>query len=474
MNNNQFTLTGLLLIFSLLFTIFLQGQNELTFKHLPPIPNKKNIEGYRIIQDKTGFIWVSLGRGSGGGVYRYDGIEYKVVPEFEEVIAYCFLVDKADNFWVGSDKGLHLYQPRLGTFKLIPIINQLDVSFPNRKLKGTPASIRAISEDELGHFWLATGSGIFRWHKVTQAIEQYYFEVEIESPAPLFMNNMYRYIHVDKSGMVWANSQRLNLVKLDPNTAEFTRVLYPIREQPATYHYGITNDMYEDEQGFLWVGSLAGLSKINLTTLTTEHFPLIGKRVNKILPRKDGQLWLGTHEGLVVLNPKTMTYEQYKNDPAKLTSLDDAWVSDLMEDQRGDIWLTTYGGNGVHFLDQTSPKFSFIKHEKFPRNIPSGSPFPTNRIYELLEDNAGDIWIGSEKATDPSGFEYHTLNKYNPATETVEFYDNLSDNYVHAIIEDHQNNIWVGTRGPKGGLNLLDRATNSLSLIHISEPTRPY
>ncbi|GEM_PF-4963863 len=267
MRHYRIKLTSLLILFSLLSTIYLPAQSDLKFKHFPPIANKKSVEGYRVIQDKSGYIWVALSPGSEGGVYRYDGIAYKKVPEFEGIIASYFLIDKADNFWVASSKGLHLYEPKRGIFKLFPIINQLDISYPNRKLKGTPANIRAISEDQAGNLWLATSSGIFRWHKKTQALKHYYFEGEIDSPAPVFMNNMYRYIHVDKSGKVWANSQRLNLVHLDTSTAEFTRILYVDKNQPETFKFGITNDMYEDTQGNIWVGSLEGIHKINSSTL---------------------------------------------------------------------------------------------------------------------------------------------------------------------------------------------------------------
>ena len=85
-----------------------------------------------------------------------------------------------------------------------------------------------------------------------------------------------------------------------------------------------------------------------------------------------------------------------------------------------------------------------------------------NYIVSLAQDQKGYIWIATESGLNRfDGQQFIVYNKNNSG---------LSSNELNALLADpKQDKIWIGTQ--RDGLCCFDY---ELSLIHISEPTRPY
>jgi ligand-binding sensor domain-containing protein len=93
---------------------------------------------------------------------------------------------------------------------------------------------------------------------------------------------------------------------------------------------GLSNDLllflYQSKEGFLWMGSYAGLTRfdgINFTTFNTQNLPLLStNNVNEIAESYDSTLWIATqNSGL--LSYKRGKFEQYLKDynPERIISL---------------------------------------------------------------------------------------------------------------------------------------------------------
>ncbi len=149
--------------------------------------------------------------------------------------------------------------------------------------------------------------------------------------------------------------------------------------------------------------------------------------VQAILQTKDGYLWLGTQEGLARFDGVKFTTFNRRNTPA----LKSHYIFSLLEDNAGNLWIGTNGGgltryqNGAfeNFAAPNSPSDAYVRH--------------------LYMDSRSRLWIG----TDLGGLNLYNGGKFSAYTTR----NGLSHNFVRAVFQDHSGNLWVGTDG--GGLN---------------------
>ena len=156
-------------------------------------------------------------------------------------------------------------------------------------------------------------------------------------------------------------------------------------------------------------------------------------------------MWFGTRDGLNRYDGYGFTV--YKNDALDKSSIGNNYISDMREDDKGYIWIGTWGG-GLDRYDRRTNQFVHFRHD--PADPASLS---SNLVICLLRDSRGALWIGTEDGglnrMDSAGghFEHFRFRKGDSTC--------LSENFVKSITEDSQHNIWVGTNN--GGLDLFDR-----------------
>ncbi len=173
--------------------------------------------------------------------------------------------------------------------------------------------------------------------------------------------------------------------------------------------------------------------------------------VHAIAQDKTGFMWFGTQEGLNRYDGYRFTvYQADEDNPRSLSS---SWISALLVDQDGTLWIGTNGG-GVNKLAAGSQIF-----EHFLHNPEDPNSLSHNRIRSLFQDTSGVIWIG----TDGGG-----LNRYDPVTGTFTRYlhnphdpNSLSNDRVRSICEDRNGFIWIATDG--GGLNKFDPSNGNFT-----------
>jgi len=190
-----------------------------------------------------------------------------------------------------------------------------------------------------------------------------------------------------------------------------------------------------------------GLSNGFVTSITQDHL---------------GFMWFGTVDGLNKYDGYAFTvYRHDENDP---TSISSNYIESMLVDREGTLWIGTYGA-GLNKYDPTSDRFTHVRHNPDePRSLSD------DYITYLYEDRSGTLWIGTLNAG---------LNRYDRETDTFVHYrydpgnpQSLSDDNVRRIYEDQQGTLWIGTGGPwpppshKGGLNRLDRATQTFERFH--------
>jgi signal transduction histidine kinase/ligand-binding sensor domain-containing protein len=100
---------------------------------------------------------------------------------------------------------------------------------------------------------------------------------------------------------VWAAAIEKGLSRIDPVTGNVTRILHDPKNGNSLADNAVW-DVYEDEDGILWIANRAGLNKYDPKTgkftLYTEEDGLPTNQTVSILPGTKGELWISTQNGL--------------------------------------------------------------------------------------------------------------------------------------------------------------------------------
>ncbi|MBS0027193.1 hybrid sensor histidine kinase/response regulator transcription factor [Chitinophaga sp. 22321] len=400
----------------------------------------------------------------------------------------CIFVDRQQQIWVGTTRGLYCYSPSTGAVKQVP----------GNKPGNTPDNnIKAIAGDSNGQIWIGTEKGLYTVQPDGAGITPYH-----SAPgAPLLDNKLVNCIEPDKDHQLWIGTEQgLIILNTSTNTADY----YVPDDENI---YSLTNEAikcaYIDQQGIYWLGTLrGGINKYdkNLSLFSfkpgavfhtdgrqssiasafaenSEGNVFVGtdgggmfefnRKTGKVLPvniplpvkagkvsimalhyTREKKLYIGTYAlGLLVMNRATGSYKYL----AKGTGPNDLNSSDIFcirEDSRGNIWIGT-NGEGVNVLKNEQV---IARYRPQPGPATSNEKkLPLNGYVRAIEEDAeGNIWIGSHGGG---------IGVYHPATGQWDVYtqnnSQLPGDKVQALLRDSNGRMWVGTYG--GGLSLFDK-----------------
>jgi len=211
----------------------------------------------------------------------------------------------------------------------------------------------------------------------------------------------------------------------------------------------ICTALAQDRQGFLWIGTQAGLVRHDgydfrvFTPAPDDPASLGGSYVRSLCAASDGRLYVGTFaDGLSVLDPATGRFRRLRHDPKDPASLSNDRVEGLVEDRGGRVWIATYGG-----LDRLDPRTG--KLDRFQ--------LPGDRVRGLLVDRAGQVWVGSR-----DGLQRwrEDAGRFERVASDPLVKESLSGEFVSQLFEDERGRIWIGTT--EHGAAVLDAATGAL------------
>lgn len=153
---------------------------------------------------------------------------------------------------------------------------------------------------------------------------------------------------------------------------------------------------------------------------------------------KYGFLWVGTLRGLNRYDG--YTFEQYKYDAADSSTIGSDWVTSLLEDENGNMWVGTYGG-GVSRYDWSTDTFTRFMHDDSPSSL-SG-----DNVTCLYQDGKGNIWVGTTTG----------LNRFVGEEKGFERFDqqtiNMVNDDIQCLFEDKAGQLWFAT--PQQGLGIF-------------------
>jgi signal transduction histidine kinase/ligand-binding sensor domain-containing protein len=255
----------------------------------------------------------------------------------------------------------------------------------------------------------------------------------------------------DRAGFLWLGTQdglnrydgyEFHVYRNDPGTTS---------SLPANW----IADLAEDPSGDLWVATEGGgLAHWHRSTDVFTRYrqdpadpaSLPSDQLRVLHVTAAGTLWIGTFQsGLARFAGDGRGFETFRHDPNDPSSLSDDRVRAIHEDRAGNLWVGTLGG--LDFVAGGEPRRDPARREeisfvRFRHDREDPSSLTDDRVYAILEDSAGDLWVGTEKGLNRRRDGGFVRIHPDPADPEA-----LADGWVTGLLEDRSGRLWIGTDG---------------------------
>ncbi|MCB0658987.1 MAG: hypothetical protein KDC57_22745, partial [Saprospiraceae bacterium] len=224
------------------------------------------------------------------------------LPELQDEISrklshiVCFLADRKNRLWIGGQEGLLVYDRNT---------KKLDSHLYDKKdtTKEFLSAVKDIYEDNNGNIWiLGWNRGIGLWNE------------KKHQPENFLTGYAMRKAFEDSKGNLWFGSRQGILRK--PHGSDHCIVYTHDNNVPGSIGENTGFCFYEDNQGFIYVGTYGG--GLNIYDPSKDAFRMVGEKdglanntVFAIFPDHHGNIWLCTYRGWSRYNLKTGAIRNY-------------------------------------------------------------------------------------------------------------------------------------------------------------------
>ena len=261
----------------------------------------------------------------------------------------------------------------------------------------------------------------------------------------------------DNHGNIWVGSFNRGLYKYDRNGIKIVHY-HPKLPIPHAVNSFEISALFEDRSGVLWIGTIGGLSRLNVVEkhieCYTEAQGLCENRIITFLEARDGILWVSTHGGINLFNRSSATFRELRING--LPSIQFATVSAFFMAENGDIWLGTWD-KGLWVIDSRDIDRAIQTGQVRARQLKHPVIDGELSVFRIVEDRDRHLWISSNRGCFeyiPSHGDFKTGQWIN-YTHNGDDPNSLCSNFTTDIYPDtvtDNKTIWIGTRS---GLNRI-------------------
>ncbi len=474
------------------------GYGFRVYKHQPSVRSSlSNSTINSVAEDPGGNLWVGtedglnmLDRQSNTfRVYRHEDDNKRSLSHNNVNGVYA---DDAGIIWVKTALGIDRLDPETGVFDHFGYNDHSQGLFYDN-------GRAPVYEDSFGRMWFGSGNGLLLLDKLGGYIRVY--RNNPDDPGSISSNNILSILETSGGDLLIGTDNGLNIFY--PGRQQFEN-FYPARSyrsMPASNHI---NHIYEDKNGIIWTGTRDGLFSFNPGEGSFEIFssgrgvtPFMNVEVTKILEDNSGNLWLGTLGGLYMADTKNKFSLYRIHDYVPSAPPSARLIASILEASDDELWIGTWGGglyrisrsvtaalnysaasssrsrrisdDFVHVIFETR-EGSIILGTRDGMDIYRGSGsgfipycpsnrtgdcsvFNNNRIYSIVEDQRGELWVGTRHGL--YSFYNGRMNSYLHYPDST---GTISSNRVHDIAECSDGHLWLATAE---GLNRYDRESGT-------------
>lgn len=365
------------------------------------------------------------------------------------------VIDNEEILWLGSYGGLIRYNIQSGETKRYLNNENFEGSLVNNQ-------INYVFKDHSGVLWIITEDGISKWSSKAVKFKSRFFHREGLYSLSLFNKKNISALKKSFNEVVWVGTSdglysfSFDFLNSKPS-APF--LVFFNGKKIWSLEWGRDSN--------LWVGTYGwGLFRFDIKTQkafpveikSTVFQSEAYKYVKSILADKQGNIWVGFWGGGLA-RLKENDYKIWINQKNNKYSLSHNDVWSIIEDRFGNIWIGTNGG-GINLYDKDTDNFIRFSSTSGKNNLSS------NTIYTICESKnpkannkllSTILWIGTSNGLNKITFnnsELININKtLNVNVKVFSIKNGLPDNSVKSIVEDNNGNLWIGT---SNGLSKFD------------------
>ncbi|MEM1246972.1 MAG: two-component regulator propeller domain-containing protein [Acidobacteriota bacterium] len=331
--------------------------------------------------------------------------------------------DRGGVIWIGTQSGgASWFNPKIGYFPRYRIATDLALS------SDTTASFLETENEEV---WVGSvGGGLDRVDLETRSVRNY----GTSTAAARLADDRIMALESDGRGGLWIGTFGGGLDHLDPETDEVINTAQG--EGAGALSAAGVMSLYQDGEGVLWIGTFGGgLNRRDvdgsIMSYTSETSELSDDLITVIEEDVDGTLWIGTRfGGLNRFERGTGPVQSYRHDPQDPRSLASDVVTSLHVDSKGRLWIGTEEGLHEWSLDDRQ-----AGRTEF-RIYSEGQGLPNQRVWGILEDDAGMLWVSTNRG----------IARIDAETGAIRTYDESRG------LQSAEFNFGAAHRGPSGRL----------------------
>lgn len=405
------------------------------FTHDPNDPNSlPSNEVGSICRDHNGNIWVGTGKGL--ALFNPETEKFIRFNDKNQNLSYRIHTIRQLNgnqLWIGMEFGGIVIMDLSQHIFHSPEQCQLTVIKNDRGL--SQLSIRGLFQDSFGNIWAGSwGEGI-KFINPNPPLFSLYQYSPFPSSDDRLTGKTVTSVCSDHSGNLWIglSEGEINLFNKGKRIKRYNHSNNKLPKVP------IQTSMC-DTKGGLWFGIFYGgiLYYDTQTDSFRQIFPPAQSHadVRVFHEDKEGNIWISTSEGIYLIDRDTQKVKAHYGATNDL-------VRCVVKDSEGQLWVGYFGG-GLGIYDKSFNVLAYF-------NV--ASQFPSNTLNALYEDSKGRMWA----ATGDGLVCFPSLKKREYKVYRRE--DGLANTHIQAINEDKEGNIWVSTNK---GISCLSNDGNTL------------
>ncbi|WP_159020744.1 two-component regulator propeller domain-containing protein [Algibacter sp. L3A6] len=352
-------------------------------------------------------------------------------------------------FWIGTNRGL--YKATIDNNRL-----HIIQSFDNGELQSIPEKINTIFEDHFGMVWIGTtDNGLYKYNQEQNDFEHFTFNQKNEGGLSSHQINA---LYQDDFNVLWIGTAQGGINKLDLTQKRFINY----SSNPFDY-FSISDNLItsilEDKRGYLWISGYnsplvrsktiinsKNSSNLQFENLESQLIWIEGDIMRCIYEDQKGFIWLGSDNALTIYNPlnnkfKKVTFQNKENQPFRNN------LRNIIQIDENNILIA---GNKIAIIENP---WAEIKYKTKPvLKIKSYSDLKDNRVNAVLKEGKNSFWFGTNNGLLKGVFKQNilTIEQQYIANSIDEI--KLSNDNIFSLHKEN-NHLWIGTFG--GGLNKM-------------------